>query len=153
MYCQSGGPVADEVVNYFVDNLEKDIKDNLPLDGVVISYHGALQSKSCDDVECSISEKVRILIGNDAFISVSTDLHAYISDKMVENIDVICGYHTYPHTDLFETGYRAATLGLACLNKKTLPCMVKIRIPMIVSAALYTTLHGPFKKIMDYGKN
>ena len=40
-------------------------------------------------------------------IAVSLDLHANVTDLMVNNCDVIAGYKTYPHIDMFETGFLA----------------------------------------------
>lgn len=152
MSCQSGGPTDQKVMDYFLENFLASIENNLPLDGIFISFHGALQTTKYDDAEGEILEKIRKISGEKTIIAVSTDLHAYISKKMVKNADIISGYHTYPHIDYFETGYRAAKLGIDCIQEKTEHKMVCVKIPMIVSAASYTTMYGSFKELMDYGK-
>ena len=151
MSCQSGGPTDQKVLDYFLNKLIIILKNNSPIDAVFISFHGALQTTKYDDAEGQIVVKIRSIVGEDVIIAASTDLHAYISPKMVKNIDVICGYHTYPHVDFFETGYRAANIALDYLTVNVKPKMVRVMIPMIVSAAVYNTMQGVFKDLMDYG--
>ena len=153
MSCQSGGPADQKVMDYFLNKLIAILKNTSPPDAVFISFHGALQTTKYDDAEGEIAAKIREVSGENTVIAASTDLHAYISPKMVKNIDVICGYHTYPHVDFFETGYRAAKLALDYLNGRVKPKMARVMIPMIVSAAAYNTMQGPFKELMDYAKS
>ena len=40
-------------------------------------------------------------------IAVALDYHTNLSATIVENATVICGYRTYPHIDMYETGMRA----------------------------------------------
>ena len=35
------------------------------------------------------------------------DYHENLSGTIVENATVICGYSSYPHIDMYETGMRA----------------------------------------------
>lgn len=153
MYAQSGGPVEHDVVDKFLEKTLALIRKNAPVDGVFISFHGATQSTQCDDVCGLISEAVRKEVGENAVITASCDLHGNITEKMVQNLDIVCGYHTYPHIDYFETGYRAGRLGMDCLTGKGRHHMVRVMIPMIAPASSYTTLSGPFAELMEYGKS
>lgn len=153
MYAQSGGPVEQEVLDIFMEKVLKSIRKNLPVDGVFISFHGATQSTQNDDVCGLISEVVRKEVGEKAVIAASCDLHANVTEKMVQNLDIVCGYHTYPHLDYFETGYRAGKLGMECISGNYKHRMVRVMIPMIVPASSYTTLSGPFAELMAYGKS
>ncbi|NMA12554.1 MAG: M81 family metallopeptidase [Chloroflexi bacterium] len=150
MIAQSGGCVEHSVIDHFIEKITIGIEENLPLDGVFVSLHGATQSTMIDDVCGMILEKTRNLVGENSVISVSTDLHANVTEKMARNADFICAYHTYPHVDFFETGYRAAKLGITkILGNKNLK-MAWVTVPMIVPASSYTTLHGPFSELMSY---
>ena len=51
-------------------------------------------------------------------IAVSLDLHANVTDLMVKNCDVIAGYKTYPHIDMFETGFLAGSILIDALKGK-----------------------------------
>lgn len=150
MMAQSGGTVEHEVVDFFLSKVISGLKANLPLDGVFVGLHGATQSDASDDVCGDILEAIRSTVGNDCVIVASSDLHGNITEKWIKNADFVTGYQTYPHVDFFETGYRAAKMGMDKLLKKQDLTMAWASVPMIAPASSYTTMHGPFKEVMDY---
>jgi microcystin degradation protein MlrC len=152
MFSQSGGPVLQSVVEHFITKAQSILQEHAPVDGVFLSLHGATVSTTDDDCSGYILKAIRQAVGETAVISVSTDLHANITRAMMKQADIICGYRTYPHQDHFETGYRAAKLGLSCLMDQVKPIMVRTTVPMIVPASTYSTLHGPFAELIEYGK-
>lgn len=152
MSCQSGGPAEQEVMDLFLDRTLAIIRHNPSFDLVLLSFHGALQTMECDDAEGEVAEKIRQAVGEETIISVSTDLHAFISPKLLNNVDAIAGYHTYPHIDFFQTGVRAAKLGLAALGDgPPRPYTACVQLPLLVPASVYNTLDGVFKEIIDCG--
>ena len=72
---------------------------------------------------------------------------------MVKNSDIICGYHTYPHVDIYETGRRAAELGIQIFKGSIKPYTAHSLIPMIVPASAYTTSTPPFSELMKFGQS
>jgi microcystin degradation protein MlrC len=150
MFAQSNGPVEPEAAEYFLGELQETIKNNEPIDGLFLSLHGATQLANDDDGAGFILEALRKTMGQDRLIACSTDLHANITKKMLKNANVICGFHTYPHIDLYQTAYRAATLGLKFFEKKGFPVFAAVKIPMIVPAEGYSTNDGAFKDLTCY---
>lgn len=146
-YAQSGGPVTQGVIDAYCGQLLLALTESGHLDAILISFHGALQSPRFDDVEAEVVRQVREKVGDSCVIGASTDLHGYISDRLIGSLDVLCGYQTYPHVDLAETGARAARLVLSLLNGEELHCGYAA-VPMMVSAAAYTTNSGPFKELI-----
>ncbi len=153
MYSQSGGRIDHSVVEWFLEQTLSVIRQNSPVDGVLISLHGATQTTKEDDACEYIVKEIRKEAGEKAIISASADLHANVSKNMIKNLDFISGYHTYPHTDYYETGEKAAKLMLLKLLKRKRLHIVRVGIPMIVPANGYTTLEGPFAEIMNYAKS
>jgi microcystin degradation protein MlrC len=147
-YAQSGGPVTPEVVEEYLTQLMSAFDGAGGLDAVLISFHGALQSTVSDDVESDVLRRVRERVGDDCLIGVSTDLHGFITRDFIELVDVLCGYQTYPHVDVVETGCRAATHVLALYRGAPL-YGAYVAIPMMVSAAAYTTGVGPFGTLVS----
>ena len=144
---QSGGMVEQQVVDAVVEKIARTIAENPPVDGVFLVLHGATQSTGQEDCCGYILRTIRNLLGSGPVIAASTDLHANITEQMLENADILCGYQTYPHLDLVQTGYRAASLGLRCMD--TPLAMAMTRVPMIMSASTYTTNAGPFAELMN----
>lgn len=151
MVSQSGGPVEQQLVEAYWDKLSAMIKANLPLDGVMMSLHGATQAEKWEDVCGELLERIRIMVGEKAVIAVSCDMHANVTDKMLANADFVSGYLSYPHTDYYDVGCRAARLALRKLGGEEVH-MTAMRVPMIVPASGYTTLQGEYKTFVDEAK-
>ncbi len=152
MRAQAGGIVEHEVVEHFMQKMREIISDNVPLDGAFFSFHGATQSTQSEDVCGDILVEARQLLGDKTVISASSDLHANITDRMLKNVDFICGYLTYPHMDVYETGYRAARLGIRKLQGEKNLHMAWTRLPMILPASGYTTESGTLGHITQQMK-
>lgn len=153
MFTMSGGRVDQKVMDEFIDTSIQIIKQHAPIDVVFISLHGATETTVHEDCSGYIINTIRKVVGNETVVACSTDMHANITTKMVENSNIICGYRTYPHVDHFETGYRTGRLGLSCLLDENKPKMVQVKIPMIVPASAYTTMTGPFADLINEGKS
>lgn len=146
----SGGRVADEVMELLKEGIKRHLDAAGEVDGVYAALHGATCTESEDDACGAIIEYVRGLIGPDKPIAVSHDLHAKVTEKMLRNAQVICGYHTYPHLDFYETGYRAGKLLMEKLAGSKAK-MATVAIPMLIPPAGYTTANEPFKSLITMG--
>ena len=147
----SGGLVDDEVLGLFIDKTLTLIKSKGPFDGVLLSLHGATSTASYPDACGRILEAVRAAAGSGAVIAVACDMHANITQAIENNADIICGYRTYPHTDLYETGYRAARLALRKMAGEPLVTACS-RVGMIVPASGYTSKSGAFAAVLESGE-
>ena len=149
LHASSGGRVADEVLNHLCERMAYYIK-NEEFDGIYAALHGATCTENEDDACGFFLENLRILAG-DRPIAASFDLHAKITDKVLKNADIVCGYQTYPHIDFFETGYRAAKHLMGMLEGKKY-AMATVSLPMLVPPAGYTTREEPFKGLLEKAK-
>src|SRR6185436_5101530 len=89
-------------------------------DAILLELHGTMVTKSFDDAEGELLARLRRLAPRTP-IGVSLDMHANLSDAIVENCNVIAGYQTYPHIDFYETGTRAAEPIFRLLEGKAKP--------------------------------
>ncbi|MBQ3549309.1 MAG: M81 family metallopeptidase [Oscillospiraceae bacterium] len=152
MVSQSQGPVTADVVDLFLDKVRATYETMEQVDGVFAALHGGTQDTREDDVCGYILEQVRAMVGPEPVIAVAYDMHGNITPKMLHNSDVCCGYQTYPHEDPYETGYRAAKLGLMKLRDRSAFVMTAVHLPMILPCAGYSTKEeGPFKEITELG--
>ncbi|PHQ72422.1 MAG: microcystin degradation protein MlrC [Sneathiella sp.] len=87
-----------------------------PLDGVYLDLHGAMVTEHYDDAEGELLRRIRMLVGSNTPIVASLDYHANITEKMVEYADYLDTYRQYPHTDMAETGKRAANVLIDLLH-------------------------------------
>ncbi|PKU22079.1 M81 family metallopeptidase [Telmatospirillum siberiense] len=72
-------------------------------DAVLLDLHGAMVTEKHDDGEGELLARIRA-IAPSVPIGIALDLHANISHRMVSNADVLVGFKTYPHVDMYETG-------------------------------------------------
>ncbi|MDR3094098.1 MAG: M81 family metallopeptidase [Bacteroidales bacterium] len=75
------------------------IKANMPYDAFFFHIHGACSVQGLDDPEGIFIERIRTIIGNDALISTSMDLHGSVTLLLAENTDLITTYRMAPHDD------------------------------------------------------
>jgi len=149
MHAPSGGRVDDEVYDYLSSRLKAYIAEAGEFDAVFAALHGCTASVSRDDACGDILEMLREQVG-DKVIAAAFDLHANITDKVLRNADVICGYQTYPHVDYYQTGHRAAQIGMELLAGKKFH-MAAASVPVLLPPSGFTTLSKPFKDVVDKG--
>lgn len=148
----SGGAVAQDAVDYFLDKIFHCIDAQPAIDGVFLALHGATQGveESNEDVCGYILSRIREKVGADVVVTVGCDLHANITETMLKNADFISGYQTYPHVDLYQTGYRSASMGMHKLMGGAPLYTARVPLPMIVPASGYSNTCGAFKEVMDF---
>lgn len=144
----SAGPVDSTTVDYFIKESIKRLKMHNDLDGVLLTMHGATTSNKSEDVCGDVIEAYRKAVGENVIISVTFDLHANVTEKILKNADYISSYQTYPHLDLGEVGARGAEKLI-----KHFTCgkryVASASVPIIAPAHAYTTGTRELKKLMD----
>lgn len=140
-------PVTDDAFDVISDGIVNAILSDV--DGVYLSLHGASYCQGDDDPEGTLLEMVRKKIGPDKLISISLDLHAYFTKKMLAYADIATAYRTAPHIDLYETGARAAQLLVDAIKNGIRPKVYRAEAPMITSAERHDNTKGPFKELID----
>lgn len=87
-----------------------------------LDLHGAMVTQTTDDGEGGLLKRIRQL-APDLPIAISLDLHANITDEIVENCTVLVGYKTYPHLDMYQAGEQAGRIMLRALDGEVKPVM------------------------------
>ena len=85
-------------------------------DAVYLDLHGAMVTEHYQDGEGELLRRVREVVGADMPLVISLDLHANVTEAMVEHCDAMTIYRTYPHLDMAETGARAHPLLRRCID-------------------------------------
>lgn len=143
------GRLREHVKTQLENEMLSRLKAALPVDGVLISLHGALASEEVDDVDGEIVEQIREIVGLDVPISLALDHHANITRRIIESVNALVGYQSLPHIDMLETGQRAAQLLFAILRGETKPTMGWCKVPMITPADRFLTGTEPLKLWFD----
>ena len=118
MRASPGAVVTDEVFEHFwgafAGAAGREAAEGI--DGVYLVLHGAMAGTKEQDPEGRILAGARSILGAVPLVA-SLDLHAVLTDRMLAAADVLVPFHTYPHTDQFQTGARAAKELLGLLRE------------------------------------
>lgn len=127
----------ERVTALILEPLSKVVED---VDAVYLDLHGAMVAEHLEDGEGALLRAVREVAGPDILIVASLDLHANITQEMVDASDFLTAYRTYPHVDMAETGRRAARVlhQIAMENKNPARAFYKpdFLIPLTGSCSL-----------------
>ncbi len=100
------GIVSREAYEETVDRAIEIIKANMPYDAFWFYIHGACSVEGLDDPEGEFLERIRGVIGNDALVSTTMDLHGNVSWRIAVYSDLITTYRMAPHDDQRESHRR-----------------------------------------------
>ncbi|MBU1358440.1 MAG: M81 family metallopeptidase [Gammaproteobacteria bacterium] len=117
-------------------------------DAVMLDLHGAMVADGIPDAEGELLRRIRA-VAPSVPIAVALDFHANLSAELMSHATVIAGYCTYPHTDMYETGVRAARTLMAKLIGQAEPRILWRALPMITHMLCQTPSRQPMKDIMD----
>lgn len=102
--------VTDDAYERITDMILDALREAGPLDGVFLDLHGAMVTESLADGEGELPTRLRAQIGPDVPLIAILDLHANISERMVDQADYLAIFRTYPHLDMTETGARCVPI-------------------------------------------
>ena len=141
----TAGPVKEDDFRAMQELLLQTLRDAMPVDGVVLNMHGAMQSEKCFDCEGDTFVKVREIVGPDIPITSSFDLHACITPQMMSVLDGLACFQTYPHTDHNVSGYNAAKACVQLVREKIKPQKLYHTLPLVMTVENCNTESGPIE--------
>ena len=128
----SPGPVTTQAIWQQVNEaLLTAIRNQPKVDGILLALHGAMVTEKMEDGEGELLQSLRSLVGFEIPITVSLDLHANITQKMMDNATALFPCDYYPHTDFYECGVRAAACLRDTLEGKIRPVMKWNKLDLI----------------------
>lgn len=148
---RAAGPCDAAYVDVLMARMRKDLATALPVDGVYIASHGAMTTTANDDPDGDVFEMVREVVGHGVPVVATLDLHANVSQRMVDSADTIVSYRCDPHVDKFERGQEAAKI-LRELFSGVRPVVSNVRLPIVPPNVSLFTADGPYGDLIDYGQ-
>ena len=139
------GPVQDEAF----ERMTRIIVDTVARggwDGILLDLHGAMVTERFEDGEGELLRRIRAVDAHTP-IGVAYDMHANVYDDMVALAQVVAGYQTYPHVDMYETGLRAGKPLLRLIAGEVQPTSAWARLPMIPHVMRQSSLDEPNRSL------
>ncbi len=138
----SGGILAGPDFRRITDEFEQSLHDAPAVDAAYFALHGAMAAEGEDDPEGLLLALARQVLGETVPFVASFDLHGILTDRMLQHLDALTVYHTYPHIDFYDTGARAARLLLYIIRGEVRPVTAKVFIPALVRGDELITATG-----------
>ena len=115
-------------------------------DGVMLDLHGAMVAEHHDDGEGELLARIRAAVPGIP-ICVTLDMHCNLTQAMVENCDVMIGYKTYPHVDMYEVGAKIGRVFIDKLEGRVDPVMVWGQAAVLAQTLRMGTADEPMKSL------
>jgi microcystin degradation protein MlrC len=123
-----------------------------PIDGVLLHLHGAMVVDSYEDGEGELLARLRRILGADAPIVVTLDLHANVTEQMAQSASALIAFRTYPHVDQYERAWQGAELLERAMRGEVKPRTVIARRPMLYGLDRGRHQKGPMAELIARGE-
>ena len=143
------GIVQAEAYNFMTKQILEAVQTGV--DAALLDLHGAMVSETTDDGEGTLLYEMR-KINPQLPIGVTYDLHANLTQKMVENCTCLIGYKTYPHIDMYEVGSQIADILINSINENYEPVICWARPPVLAQTLRMGHSDEPMKSILALTK-
>lgn len=117
-------------------------------DALLLDLHGAMVVESTDDGEGDLLERLREHCAGVPIV-VSLDLHGNVTQKMIDNADIIAGFKTYPHIDMYESGHLAGSVFHDQITGRITTALAWRQLPMMTHTLKSATESPAMKAAVD----
>ncbi|MCO5732311.1 M81 family metallopeptidase [Rhizobium sp. SSA_523] len=140
-----GGPLARSTYEAFKAEFLDLLKASLPLDGLYLAMHGAMNVDGMDDAEGDWISAARAVVGPDVPVAASYDLHGNVTQRIIDQLDIFAAYRTAPHIDVRDTMVRAWSMLVKTLTTGKRPGLAFAPIPVLLPGERTSTEDEPAK--------
>lgn len=142
-----GGPLARATYEGFKAEFLDRLKATLPIDGLYLAMHGAMNVEGMDDAEGDWISAARAVVGPDVPVAASYDLHGNVTQKIIDQLDIFAGYRTAPHIDVRETMVRGWSMLVRALKTGEKPGVAWAPVPVLLPGERTSTEDEPAKSL------
>jgi len=142
------GAITAEAFETMVGRLLADLEQQGPWDAILLALHGAAVSQEYRDADGEILRRVRALVGPDVPIGVSFDMHANLSQAMIDHATVVNTYMTNPHLDPRPRARMVADLIVQTVRGEINPVMCLEMPPVAINILRQGTSDSPMRELV-----
>ena len=125
------GIFEEDTYDFIMDDLLKATKKIGKMDGFLAVLHGGGMAVNHDDMEGDILKAIRDVIGENTALGTTLDFHGKISEKQIQEADLINGYDHFPHIDSADKGSELVRAMVSVVNGTLKPTMA-LRKPKVL---------------------
>lgn len=128
------------------DEILDQLERAMPLDSVLMGFHGAFVADGYNDPEGDMLERIRAIVGPDCVIGCEYDPHCHLTEKRVSLAQISILFKEYPHTDFMERGEELVTLVLRTIKGEIEP-VASLYDPRLID--FFPTTTEPMRGFVD----
>ena len=140
-----GGAVAERDLQQIIGEIAEGVR-GANADALYLSLHGALIGSKTLRADVALVEAARRALGKKP-VALSFDLHANLDPAIARLADIIVGYKTYPHIDMYETGRNALQLLTRFLEMEIHPVVAVAKAGVVLPSFKMRTAVEPMASI------
>ncbi|NJC72946.1 M81 family metallopeptidase [Planosporangium thailandense] len=144
------GAITREAFETIVDEMTERLAAALPVDGVLLGLHGAAVADGYPDADAEMAERVRAVVGPNVPIGAVLDMHANVSPRLVEHVDVLLPYQTNPHVDARARGIECRDRVVEIIRTGRRPALALEQLPLVVTITRQDTREEPMRGLLEY---
>jgi microcystin degradation protein MlrC len=141
------GLVERETYLSLKEELIERLECQLPVDGVYLRLHGAMEVEGIGDGESDLARAVRERVGERVPVVASLDLHGNIAPELVRAVNLMTALRTAPHRDGRETRRRALDHLARCLREGIRPQGQMVKLPLVLPGEYAVTEVEPARSL------
>ncbi|MGF1650383.1 MAG: M81 family metallopeptidase [Hyphomicrobiaceae bacterium] len=145
-WAEPSGTVDRKSYTSMRDEILDQLRAALPVDGVLMGFHGALFVDGVDDAEGDMLEAIREVVGPDCVIGCAYDPHCHLTEKRVRLAAISILFKEYPHVDIMGRAEELVTLVLAAIRGEIAP-VASLYDPRLWD--FYPTTTEPMRSFVD----
>lgn len=142
------GSVLIDAYDWLCDQILSEAGDT---DLFLLDLHGAMVVEGGRDGEGELLARIRQAAPK-AKIYVALDLHANVTQRMVDNVDAMLSFKTYPHVDMQETGAHLVRIVDSDLKGKTHSVTAWRQLPLLSHTLRSNTQEGAMQRVVEAAK-
>jgi microcystin degradation protein MlrC len=146
-----GGAVEEDDLQAIIAEIVDGIR-NSRCDALYLSLHGALIGSRTLLADLALLKAAHTALGARP-LAVSFDLHANLDPAIAQLADIVIGYKTHPHVDMYETGRKALDLLSRELRGEIKPVVAIAKAGVILPSFNMRTAAGPMAEIEALAAN
>lgn len=141
------GPIEAGLFGELLDRITARLAGTI-WDGVYVSLHGASLCADLETPELAMLRTIRACVG-DAPVAASFDLHANHSPELATLADIVVGYKTHPHIDMYATGAKALRLLHRAMRGEIRPATTIVPVGCAPTSFNMQTASGPMQRLVQ----
>jgi microcystin degradation protein MlrC len=129
-HAEPAGPLTREAFDLLAGEIVAAAEREQP-DGLLLILHGAMVTEDHEDGEGELLARLRAVLRPGVPIAATLDLHANVTEKMIELAEIWVSYKTYPHVDMRIAARHAGEILQRTLAGEIRPRTLRVGRPML----------------------